>query len=137
MRDVHCRCGIDGELVAVVSALHAVEHWPQWVPGLLEHGLPKAGEVRCTLQGPVPLRLHLEIITLDAGVAFSLVEGDLTDLQGTVTVSEQDGEVEVVWAVVLGAPTVVPAPLWREFEEQTLPRWTDALGRFVMSQVAE
>lgn len=138
MNVVRCSCVAEASPADVLRVMRDLASWPSWVPGMLEHGVPVPGEVRCVLQGPVPVRLHLQISECDGGVAFSMVEGDLSDIHGTATVEDGGGgTARVDWRLTVAAPVTIPAALWRELEQQTLPRWTAALGAVAARQLAE
>ncbi|MFT4626646.1 MAG: hypothetical protein ACI8PZ_005323 [Myxococcota bacterium] len=81
------------------------------------------------LRGPVPVRLHLQVERLEQGLVFMLVEGDLTDARGRVTVVQSEGGATVTWDLSLSSPVPVPAPLWLELEREVLPRWISALAQ--------
>ena len=78
---------------------------------------------------PVPVSLRVEVRATDSGIALRLVEGDLTELRGTIDVVEDEAGCRVSATIDLGFRVGVPGTLLRELDQRVLPAWLQAVAQ--------
>lgn len=124
----------------VRGLLHDVEAWTDWVPGLaiLSRGetvydgaaeRPRRVEVAVLFQAPRDVRMRVSVILRPWGIELSLVEGDLSSLEGELRVEDRREGCRICWDLELSSPLHLPGALVEELRTEVVPRWIDALAR--------
>jgi hypothetical protein len=105
---------------AIVAALHEPASWPSWLHGATTD---LAGdEVTVTFTAFRPIRVRLALDRRQDGLAWRLIEGDVTALEGSIVVSGTG----ITWEHDLVLPVTLPGALVADLE--ALPRrWLEAL----------
>ena len=116
----------------VRAALHDVAGWGQWAPGLASLAVlvesEDRAEVAAEVAGPPRTRVRIDVQKRDDGLAFGLIEGDVSMLSGMVHATEHAEGTTLAWAVEVRLLVVLPGTLQAELAQEVLPRWVHALG---------
>lgn len=96
-----------------------------WLGGLVESA---PNGCRVAFEDPLPVTLRLELTPVEEGVQLRLIEGDLTDLSGTVEISKYRRGCRVRATIDLTFPVSVPGTLLRQLDQAVFPRWGQALA---------
>ena len=73
--------------------------------------------------------VFLSVQSCDGGVAFELVEGEISGLDGRVVLEVREGVEMVCWEQELQVPIPLPPPLAREIEDEVIGRWLARLDQ--------
>lgn len=117
---------VDTPMDELLAVLREPEALARWLP--VQDVRVDGSHVELCFLGPRPLRLRLALSPEDDGLAWHLVQGDVSTLQGKLTVAGEGSGAHLRWDVLLDVGPVVPGPLLRELEEVALPAWGRALA---------
>lgn len=118
-------------LEAAPGAVERVAHvagWAAALPGVVHHEVEPQpdGAIDLILHVATPrqVRLRLALRALADGYAFSLIEGDVAEVRGSLTASDT----QVCLDVDLRFTVTVPGALLRELQQCVLPRWQRSIA---------
>ena len=125
---IHSVCRpIAADRSEVLALLQDPGRWACWLDGVDVVAEPTG--VRLEVGGPRPFAVFLSVQSCDGGVAFELVEGEISGLDGRVVLEVREGVEMVCWEQELQVPIPLPPPLAREIEDEVIGRWLARLDQ--------
>lgn len=119
-----CTQDVRSSKAAVLKRLQAVEVWGPALSGTVT----RSGQmIRFEFEIPRPFSVTISLQKTAAGFDYQLVEGDLSQTEGSVVVSKSGKKTAVVWQHEMAAPTPIPPSLWLEFGEVVMGRWLSTI----------
>ena len=107
------------------ARLRDVSQW-SWVSA--DQIAPAPGGCTLGFDGPVPVRIRIEVDPTEDGARLRLVEGDLADLTGEISVTATESGCRVRVTLDLAFGVSVPGTLLRQLDQRLLPAWSQALA---------
>lgn len=116
----------------VLRVLKDLEGWSAWMTGVNASEVvhqTNAVVLQLAFETSRPVSVSVDVTETREGLRFRMVEGDLTSVDGEISVHPHAAGCVLSWQTTLAFHGAIPGTLLAEFEREVIPGWCEGLLR--------